>query len=71
MWGYLLWAGVIAFVIAMYTNDHFRGRTNEIWEKYFISAMKLGWPYALIYALYDTISSGALGKTIRAIVAGY
>jgi hypothetical protein len=71
MWGYLLWAGAIAFVVAMYVNDHFRGRTNEIWEKYFLSAMKLGWPYALIYALYDTISTGALGRTVRAIVAGY
>ncbi len=70
MLGYVLWAGGIAFVFAMYANDHFRGRTNEIWEKYFLSAMKLGWPYALIFALYDTISSGALGKTIRMMLAG-
>ena len=68
---YVLWIIGVAFVIAMYTNDRFRVQTNEIWEKYFLTALKLGWPYALIFALYDTITSGALGRTIRAIVAGY
>ena len=68
---YVLWIVGIVFVVAMYTSDRFRVQTNEIWEKYFLSAMRLGWPYALIFALYDTITSGALGRTIRAIVAGY
>jgi hypothetical protein len=68
---YVFWIVGIAFVIAMYTNERFRIQTNEIWEKYFLTALKLGWPYALIFALYDTITSGALGRTIRAIVAGY
>jgi hypothetical protein len=71
MLAYGLWAIAVIFVVAMYTNDPFRTRTNEIWDKYVLNALSLGWPYALIYALYDTISSGALGRTIRAVATGY
>jgi hypothetical protein len=71
MLAYVWWIVGVAFVIAMYTSDQFRLHTNEIWDKYALNALKLGWPYALIFALYDTITSGALGRTIRAMVAGY
>ena len=67
MLAYGLWAIAVIFVVAMYTNDPFRTRTNEIWDKYVLNALSLGWPYAL----YDTISSGALGRTIRAVATGY
>ena len=70
MLAYLAWASAIAFVVAMYTSDGFRGRTNEIWDKYVLGVLKLGWPYAAIYALYDTITTGALAKALRLVVAG-
>ncbi|HJU32125.1 MAG TPA: hypothetical protein VJ740_11740 [Hyphomicrobiaceae bacterium] len=70
MLAYLAWAGAIAFVVALYTSNGFRGRTNELWDKYVLGTLKVGWPYAAIYALYDTITTGALGKALRLMVAG-
>jgi hypothetical protein len=71
MMSYVLWAIVIAGVVAVYCSDRVRGITHEIWDKYFLNILRLGWPYALIFAIYDTISSGSLGKTVRIIMSGY
>jgi hypothetical protein len=71
MMTYGLWLIVAAGIFAIYTSDRIRGITHEIWEKYFLNILRLGWPYALIFAVYDTISSGSLGKTVRIILSGY
>ena len=71
MFSYLLWVIVAAAVIAIYASDRIRGITHEIWDRYCLNILRLGWPYALILAVYDTISSGSLGKTVRVILSGY
>jgi hypothetical protein len=71
MMSYVLWAIGIAAVVAVYSSDRIRTVTHEIWDKYFLNVLRLGWPYALIFAIYDTISSGSLGKTVRIIMSGY
>lgn len=68
---YFFWAIAVAFVIAVYVSDRIRGVTHEIWDRYFLSILRLGWPYALIFAVYDIISTGSLARTIHAIISGF
>jgi hypothetical protein len=71
MMSYWLWVIGAAVVVAIYASDRIRGITHEIWDRYFLNILKLGWPYALILAIYDMVSSGALGRTVRTIISGY
>ena len=71
MMSFALWALLAVGLFAIYASDRIRGITHEIWDRYVLNILKLGWPYALIFAVYDTVSNGSLGRTIRTIVAGY
>ena len=71
MMTYVLWAIAIGAIFAIYGSDRIRGITHEIWDRYFLNILRLGWPYALIFATYDVIANGSLGKTVRVILSGY
>jgi hypothetical protein len=59
----------IAFLFAMLASDRFRSVANELWGHYVVNLLKYGWPYVLIFALYDLISNGLLANSIKTILS--
>ena len=60
---------LVCFVLAMMASERFRSVSNELWGHYVVNLLRVGWPYALIFAVYDVISNGSLGNTLKIMLS--